>query len=68
VAAIGRNFKLRQCPVIDRIDTFRKGGHAIWLAADGITIETVRDWQGERPWSPRIDSARPRDNRDEEFR
>ncbi len=39
--------------VIDRIDTFRAGGHAVWLDRSGITVETVREWQGERPWSPR---------------
>jgi len=38
--------------VIDRIDTYRAGGHAVWLDPSGITVETVRDWQGERPWSP----------------
>ncbi len=44
-------------PIIDRIDTYRKGGHAVWLNADGISVETVRDWQGERPWSPRLVST-----------
>lgn len=42
------------CPgpmVIDPIDTWRKGGHAVWLDSDAIRIETVRDWQGERPWT-----------------
>jgi competence protein ComEC len=39
-------------PVIDRIDTWKKGGHAIWLDADGIRIETVNDWRGRRPWAP----------------
>jgi competence protein ComEC len=39
-------------PIIDRIDTYRQGGHAVWLDAGGITIESVRDWQGERLWSP----------------
>jgi competence protein ComEC len=45
----------RLCPaaqVIDRADTDRAGGHAIWLDPSGITIETVRQWQGDRPWSP----------------
>jgi competence protein ComEC len=39
--------------VIDRNDTWHNGGHAVWLGADGIRIETVRAWQGDRPWSPR---------------
>jgi competence protein ComEC len=38
--------------VIDRTDTYREGGHAVWLDPSGITIETVRQWQGDRPWSP----------------
>jgi competence protein ComEC len=50
----------RGTPVIDRIDTWRKGGHAVWLGADGIRIETVRDWQGARPWTPVPVSARER--------
>jgi competence protein ComEC len=37
--------------VIDRIDTWKRGGHAIWLDADGITVETVAEWRGVRPWS-----------------
>jgi competence protein ComEC len=44
-------------PIIDRIDTYRNGGHAVWLDAGGITIETVRDWQGDRPWSPQHANA-----------
>jgi competence protein ComEC len=38
--------------IIDRIDTWRKGGHAVWLDPDRIRIATVRDWQGARPWVP----------------
>jgi competence protein ComEC len=48
--------------MIDRIDTYRAGGHAVWLGPSGITVETVRDWQGDRPWSPRYSgAARERD-------
>ncbi len=43
----------RGARIIDRIDTWEKGGAAVWLGPDGIEIETVRDWQGERPWVPR---------------
>jgi competence protein ComEC len=42
-------------PVIDRIDTWKKGGHAIWLDADGIHIEAVGDWRGMRPWVPALE-------------
>jgi competence protein ComEC len=38
--------------VIDRIDTWLKGGHAVWLGEDRLRIETVGDWRGVRPWSP----------------
>jgi competence protein ComEC len=38
--------------VIDRIDLWRQGPHAIWLSSNGIRIETVAQWQGDRPWSP----------------
>ncbi len=40
-------------PVIDRFDLWRDGAHAIWLAPDAITVETVDGWRGERPWVPR---------------
>jgi competence protein ComEC len=35
----------------------RDGTHALWLAADGIKIETVAADRGDRPWSPRASSA-----------
>lgn len=38
--------------IIDRIDAWKKGGHAIWLDEDGIRVETVGEWRGSRPWSP----------------
>jgi competence protein ComEC len=38
--------------VVDRIDAWKKGGHAIWLDPDGIRIETVAEWRGARPWAP----------------
>jgi competence protein ComEC len=38
--------------VIDRIDTWLKGGHAIWLDEDRLRVETVGDWRGVRPWAP----------------
>ncbi len=43
--------------VIDRFDVWREGAHAITIEADGaLSIETVRDRRGDRPWTP----ARPR--------
>ena len=46
-------------PIIDRLDTYGKGGHAVWFDIQGITIETVRDWQGQRLWSPRHERILP---------
>lgn len=43
--------------VIDRIDTWRDGGQAIWLDPGAIRIRSVRAWQGDRPWVPRRGST-----------
>jgi len=40
---------------LDRFDLFADGAHAVWLAKDGIRIESVRMRRGDRPWVP----ARP---------
>ncbi len=37
--------------VIDRFDLWRSGTHALWFAEDGVTIETVAQAQGQRPWA-----------------
>jgi competence protein ComEC len=37
--------------LIDFFDLRDAGTHAIWLDGQGFQIETVRDYQGERPWS-----------------
>ncbi len=42
------------CPaplvVIDRLDIWRDGGHALHLRADDVRVENVRAWRGARPW------------------
>jgi competence protein ComEC len=48
----------RAKPVIDPVDTWRNGSYAVWLGAEGIAIESVRDWRGERPWVPPRGPAR----------
>lgn len=49
------------CPsarlTVDRFDLWRNGGHALWLAADGTRLRTVRQDRGERPWVARRDRA-----------
>jgi competence protein ComEC len=52
VSPVAAHRACRGPPIIDRIDLWREGAHAIWLDRDGIEIETVREWQGDRPWSP----------------
>ena len=51
------------CPsarrVIDRLDLWRDGGHAVWLPAGGITVQTVRQDRGDRPWVVAPPSRRP---------
>lgn len=37
--------------VIDRIDLWRRGAHALWL--DDLKTLSVAKWQGKRPWSHR---------------
>jgi competence protein ComEC len=41
---------------IDRFDLWRAGTHAIYLTPKTIRIETVRDAQGERPWTRKTKS------------
>lgn len=44
--------------VVDRIDLWRLGAHAVWLDSHGpARIESVRGRQGERPWVPRRGGA-----------
>jgi competence protein ComEC len=52
VSPVAAHRACRGTRVIDRIDTWRKGGTAVWLDPESIRIETVRDWQGARPWVP----------------
>lgn len=47
---LGRT-RCRVHPLIGRDDFRGHGAHALWLDAEGVRVESVRDWQGERPWS-----------------
>ncbi len=50
-----------RCPsagtVIDRFDLWRWGGHALWLEADGVRVESVDQHRGNRPWVVRARRA-----------
>ncbi len=53
VSPVAAHRSCRGPVIVDRIDTYRKGGYAIWLDGKNVTVETVRQWQGARLWSPR---------------
>ncbi|MGH7096563.1 MAG: ComEC/Rec2 family competence protein, partial [Stellaceae bacterium] len=42
----------RIMPVVDRIDSWRRGAVALWLAPGGIAIESANGSRGARPWVP----------------
>jgi len=54
-----------RCPasvVIGREDLRARGAWAIWMTSGGLVAHSVRDWQGERPWSVGMGTvARARD-------
>jgi len=39
-------------PVIDRIDSWRRGAVALWLDETGIIVESANETRGDRPWVP----------------
>jgi competence protein ComEC len=43
--------------VIDRIDLWRDGTHALWLDGDRVRVESVDGVRGDRPWVPRRATA-----------
>jgi competence protein ComEC len=45
-----RRSRCRGSLLIDRGALWRAGAHALWLGEEGVRIETVRDFRGERPW------------------
>jgi competence protein ComEC len=45
-------------PVIDRIDSWRRGAVALWLDSDGVTVESANETRGDRPWVPHPHPAR----------
>src|ERR1700758_3858542 len=51
-------------PVIDRIDSWRRGAVALWLDRDGVTVESVNESRGDRPWVPHPRPIRAADKHD----
>jgi competence protein ComEC len=53
VSKVPAGFRCRSMmPVIDRIDSWRRGAVALWLDRDGVAIESVNESRGDRPWVP----------------
>jgi len=53
VSQVPAGFRCRSMiPVIDRIDSWRRGAVALWLAAGGVTVESTNETRGDRPWVP----------------
>jgi competence protein ComEC len=54
VSQVPAGFRCRSIvPVVDRIDSFRRGAVALWLEPGGIAIVSANESRGERPWVPR---------------
>jgi competence protein ComEC len=59
VSQVPAGFRCRSMmPVIDRIDSWRRGAVALWLDVDGITVESTNESRGDRPWVPHPRSKR----------
>src|SRR5260370_14941045 len=53
VSQVPAGFRCRSVmPVVDRIDSWRRGAVALWLDAQGITVESTNENRGDRPWVP----------------
>ncbi len=61
ISQVPAGFRCRSVlPVVDRIDSWRRGAIALWLDRDRITIESANESRGDRPWVPHPRSARER--------
>jgi competence protein ComEC len=53
VSQVAAGFRCRSIvPVIDSIDSWRRGAVALWLDEDNIVIESANESRGDRPWVP----------------
>jgi competence protein ComEC len=59
VSQVPAGFRCRSMmPVIDRIDSWRRGAVALWLGRGGVSVESVNESRGDRPWVPHPRSTR----------
>jgi competence protein ComEC len=60
VAQVPAGFRCRSLlPVIDSIDSWRRGAVALWLEPGGLVIESANESRGDRPWVPHPHPRRP---------
>jgi competence protein ComEC len=53
VSQVPAGFRCRSMmPVVDRIDSWRRGAVALRLDRDGVTVESANESRGDRPWVP----------------
>jgi hypothetical protein len=53
VSQVPAGFRCRSLiPVVDRIDSWRRGSVAFWLDPTGVTVESANEDRGDRPWVP----------------
>jgi len=45
-------------PVVDRIDSARRGAIALWLDGNRVAVESVDENRGNRPWVPHLAGQR----------
>jgi competence protein ComEC len=59
VSQVPAGFRCRSTkPVVDRIDSWRRGAVGLWLDKDGVAIESANEIRGDRPWVPHPRSKR----------
>jgi competence protein ComEC len=51
ISPVAAHYNCAGARLVDSVDTWKHGGHAVWLSAAGITVESVSDWRGTRPWT-----------------
>jgi competence protein ComEC len=58
VSQVPAGFACRsRMPVIDRIDSWRRGAVALWLGPEGVVLESANESRGDRPWVPHPQST-----------
>jgi competence protein ComEC len=51
ISPVAAHYNCHGAQLIDSVDTWKHGGHAVWLSPAGIAVESISDWRGTRPWT-----------------